>query len=88
MKLYYLSIVLVLAAMAISFHVGATYAAKKVSRKWTSYIMEHCVRLDMLKTRITDEFHKGEMIAEGKPVVMTQDTLLRIINEVLELQNR
>lgn len=71
------------------FHIGAVYGTKHTAHVWTDYIMQKCVRLDLLLTRIRTEFsNAAERAPEGMPVVMAEDTLLRIIDETVKVQNR
>ena len=72
-----------------AFHLGAVYGTKHTAHVWTDYIMQKCVRLDLLLTRIRTEFDEAKSKApEGMPVVMAEDTLLRIIDETVKVQNR
>lgn len=72
-----------------AFHLGAVYGTKHTAYLWTDYIMQKCVRLDLLLTRIRTEFDEAKSKApEGMPVVMAEDTLLRIIDETVKVQNR
>ena len=87
--IYILGILLIASASFAAFHFGAVYGTRVTAHKWTDYIMDECIRKGMLLDRLSSEFEKAEKIAPpGAPIVMAQDTLLRIIAETIELQNR
>lgn len=82
-------IIIAICTCITCFHCGAVYGTKKTAHVWTDYIMQKCVRLDLLLTRIRTEFsNAAERAPEGMPVVMAEDTLLRIIDETVKVQNR
>lgn len=82
-------IIIAICTCIICFHCGAVYGTKHTAHLWTDYIMQKCVRLDLLLTRIRTEFsNAAERAPEGMPVVMAEDTLLRIIDETVKVQNR
>lgn len=81
--------ILLILFMALAFHMGAVYGTKVTAGRWTKYIMEKCVRVDLLMNRIETTFRNAaEQAPEGTPVVIAQDSLIKLITDVIEVQNR
>ena len=77
--------IIAILCVAYAFYMGTVITA----RRWTNYIMDNCIRVDLLLHRIENTFQNAAAQApEGAPVVIAQDSLLKLIDDILKMQNR
>ena len=71
------------------YRVGHQVGSRETAYKWTTYIVKKCVRLDLLHEGIVSAFEAAAKDApEGARLSIDQGQLLKLIDKILEAQNK